>query len=191
MFCEICDIASNASVEALAARSKDQTGRLDVVIVNSGFSGLVTSSFTEDNPIGWKICMDVNALGTYHAAHHLLPLLLAEDGARAFVTISAFAAWIPKGVIAHAGYCMSKLAQTWLVEMMRTNIKKRDFWRLTYIPGRWIQRYPRRRPRSSRRVRIFRSVGTHLLTHGIAVLTDSAEFGMAIYLANQNTKDSS
>lgn len=135
--CEICDIVSSASVEALALRIKQSPlSRIDVVIVNSGFAGPIISRVTEGDPADWQRCMNVNTLGTYHAAHYLIPLFLdTSRGARSFVVISASAAWITEGTIANYGYCISRLAQLRLVEMIARQYSAEGLLSVGVHPG--------------------------------------------------------
>ena len=116
--CVTCDITSDGSVAALARRVKDIGRRLDVVVVNSGFAGTVTTKVTDGDPAEWKKALEVNTLGTYHAAHHLLPILLESDGAKSFLVVSSAAVAITEGIIANPQYTISKLAQLRLVEMV-------------------------------------------------------------------------
>ena len=135
VYCEHCDITSNDSVAALARRIADEVQRLDVVVVNSGFSGPVVLKVTEGNPADWKSCFDINTFGTYLAAHHLIPILLRSKGARSFLVVSSAAAAITEGPIANSGYCISKLAQLRLVEMMAKQYKDQGLLTLGIHPG--------------------------------------------------------
>ncbi len=133
--CEPCDVASNADVEKLAAGIKEREGRLDVVIYNSGYYGAYVPRVTDGDPSEWERCLSVNTLGTYHAAHHLLPILLHTEGARAFVVVSTAAAWVTSGPVANPAYCISKLAQLRLVEMMAVQYKSEGLLTVGVHPG--------------------------------------------------------
>ena len=135
IFCEHCDISQNDSVAALAKRIADEVQRLDVVVVNSGFSGPVVLKVTEGDPADWKSCFDINTLGTYLAAHHLLPILLRSDGARSFLVVSSAAAAITEGPIANSGYCISKLAQLRLIEMLAKQYDDQGLLAVGIHPG--------------------------------------------------------
>ena len=133
--CEPCDIASNSNVESLAARIKEQCGRLDVVVVSSGITGPLVTNVNGANPEEWKRCFDVNTAGTYNAAYHLAPLLLqTPGGARAFVAISTNAPWLTAGP--PSGYSISKLAQLRLVEMMAQQYQEEGLLSIGVHPGR-------------------------------------------------------
>ena len=135
IYCENCDITQDDSVAALAKIIADDVQRLDVVVVNSGFSGPVVLNVTEGDPADWKSCFDINTFGTYLAAHHLLPILLRSEGTRSFLVVSSAAAAITDGPIANSGYCISKLAQLRLVEMMAKQYKDQELLTVGIHPG--------------------------------------------------------
>jgi NAD(P)-dependent dehydrogenase (short-subunit alcohol dehydrogenase family) len=112
------DITSSASVEQLAKHVKEEVGRLDVVIVNSGYSGPVVLKVDQGDPQDFQDVFDVNVQGTYLVAHHFIPLLKESDGAKTFIAVNSFAACIVNGHIANTAYCISKFAQARLVEFL-------------------------------------------------------------------------
>ena len=124
-------------MEGLAARIKEQGARLDVVIVSSGVMGQVASNATDTDPEEWKRCFDVNTVGTYNAAHQLVPLLMrTPGGAKAFVAISTFGLWVTAGPPAAAsGYLVSKLAQLRLVEMIAEQYQAEGLLSVGVHPG--------------------------------------------------------
>ncbi|KAF2435445.1 NAD(P)-binding protein [Tothia fuscella] len=101
MICR-CDITSSSSVKALSQSVEEAFGRLDVLVVNSGYSGNVESKVIDGSPDDgqWQQAFNVNAMGTYHAGHYFIPLLLSSiNGAKAFLA-----------------YCISKMAQARIIE---------------------------------------------------------------------------
>ena len=133
---EACNIASSSSVAALAETLRSKLNRLDAIIVNSGYSGPVILDITKGHPEDFKRALDINVLGTYHVAHYLLPLLFtASDSAKAFIAISSAAAWLTQGMIANTGYCISKLAQTRLVEMVSKQYQEKGLFAVAVHPG--------------------------------------------------------
>ncbi|KAH6866369.1 hypothetical protein BKA58DRAFT_203206 [Alternaria rosae] len=112
------DITSSESVARLAKSVKDLVERLDVVILNSGYSGPVVLKVDQGNPQDFQDVFDVNVQGTYLVAHHFIPLLKQSDGAKTFIAINSFAACITNGHIANTAYCISKFAQARLVEFL-------------------------------------------------------------------------
>ena len=133
--CVHCDIASNESVAALACHLKEICPRLDVIIDNSGFAGPFISKVTEGDPIDWKTCLEVNTLGTYHAAHHLLPILLESEGGKSFLVVSSAGVALTEGIIANPQYNISKLAQLRLVEMIAKQYASQGLLTVGIHPG--------------------------------------------------------
>ncbi|KAK5168198.1 uncharacterized protein LTR77_006767 [Saxophila tyrrhenica] len=131
-----CDITSNDSVAALAQTTKDKFSRLDVVVVNSGYSGPVVLSLTETDPVTFQQAIKVNYVGTFHCAKHLIPLLLETDrGAKAFIVVSSLAAVIIRGAIANTQYCVSKLAQLKLIEHVHEQYSAQGLQSFSVHPG--------------------------------------------------------
>ncbi|KAI6084948.1 hypothetical protein F4821DRAFT_241943 [Hypoxylon rubiginosum] len=131
----ICDLTSSNSVAGVAHMIEVEFPRLDVVIVNGGFSGPITLQVDEGEPAHFKACADVNYLGPYHAAHWLLPLLRRTEGGKTFIVVSALAALITRGPIANVGYCTSKIAQIRLVEMISEQYGKEGVLAVAVHPG--------------------------------------------------------
>lgn len=113
-----CDITKADSVSALAEQTKAVFGgRLDVVTVNSGYSGPVVLKLHDTDPETFQQASNVNYVGTFLCAKYLIPLLLAtENGAKAFIAVSSLAALIVRGPVANPQYCTSKTAQLRLLE---------------------------------------------------------------------------
>ncbi|KAF2637881.1 NAD(P)-binding protein [Massarina eburnea CBS 473.64] len=112
------DIIASSSVGKFAADLKQKVKSLDIVVLNSGYSGPVVLNVTEGNPQDFQDVFDVNVQGTYLVAHHLLPFLISSNGAKQFLVVSSFAALITSGHIANAAYCISKFAQMRIVEFL-------------------------------------------------------------------------
>lgn len=131
-----CDITSATSVEALAESVGLHFGRLDVLVPNSGYAGPVTLRVTEGDPVWFQRNFDVNIVGTYHAAHYFIPLLLAsEDGAKGFLCIGSQAASILKGPIANTGYCLSKFTQSRFLEYLGQQYGGEGLFAVNIHPG--------------------------------------------------------
>ena len=131
-----CDIASAASVEALANAVKDRFGRLDVVVPNAAYAPPVTLRIDQGKPDLVQRAFDVNVMGTYHVAHYFVPLLLAsENGAKGFLAIGSIAGCIRRGVIANTGYTISKMAQTRMVEYLGEQYGEEGLLAVSIHPG--------------------------------------------------------
>lgn len=112
------DITSSVSVAELARRVKAEVGRLDILVLNSGYSGPVVLKVSDGNPQDFQDVFDVNVQGTYLVARYFIPLLKESNGAKTFIAVGSFAACIINGHIANTAYCISKFAQARLVEFL-------------------------------------------------------------------------
>lgn len=114
-----CDIALADSVTDLADCITRGSNRLDVLVINSGFSGPVILRVEDGDSADFQRAFNVNVQGTYLATHYFLPLLRrAEGGAKSFIAIGSMAACIIRGPIANTGYCLSKFVQSRFVEFL-------------------------------------------------------------------------
>lgn len=131
-----CDVSKSESVEALAQHVRDVCGRLNVLVLNAGYAGPITLKMDEGNPDWVQKAFDINAMGTYHAAHYFVPLLLeTQDGPRAFIVIGSIAGCIRRGIIANTGYTVSKMAQIRLVEYLAEQYSEKGLFSVAIHPG--------------------------------------------------------
>lgn len=72
-----CDITSTEDVSNLGEIIERKYGRLDAVLINSGYSGPVVLDVAQADPATWKNVTEVNYLGTYHAC--TLPVASAHQ----------------------------------------------------------------------------------------------------------------
>lgn len=114
--CLDVDITSSESVAQLAQEVKSKCDKLDILVLNSGYSGPVVLKLDEGDPQDFKDVFEVNVNGTYLVAHHFLPLLRDGNDAKTFIVVNSLASLITSGHIANTAYCVSKLAQARLVE---------------------------------------------------------------------------
>lgn len=133
--CLPVDITSSESVKSLARDVKEKIGRLDILVLNSGYSGPVVLKIDEGDPQDFKEVFDVNVQGTYLVAHHFLPLLRESCGAKTLIAVNSFAALITSGHIANTAYCVSKLAQARLVEYIAEQYGKEGVLAIAVHPG--------------------------------------------------------
>lgn len=131
-----CDVSKAESVEALAQHVRVACGRLDVLVLNAGYAGPITLKMEDGKP-GWvQQAFNVNAMGTYHAAHYFVPLLLESNGGpRAFIVIGSIAGCIRRGIIANTGYTISKMAQIRLVEYLAEQHSEDGLFSIVVHPG--------------------------------------------------------
>jgi NADP-dependent 3-hydroxy acid dehydrogenase YdfG len=82
----VTDVTDLASVEALAQRSLDRFGSVDVVCNNAG--AVLGGRAWEVDVAAWRRLMDVNFWGVVHGIHAFVPILL-EQGSPAHVVNTA------------------------------------------------------------------------------------------------------
>ncbi|GAM91277.1 hypothetical protein ANO11243_093250 [Dothideomycetidae sp. 11243] len=136
---QICDISSAESVAALATHIKSTHSRLDAVLINSGYSGPVTTDLGHSSPSIFASVTSTNYLGTAYCASSLLPLLVSSPrppGAQAaFIAVGSNASFIVRGPIANTQYCVSKLAQLKLIEHVHEQYAARGLFAAAVHPG--------------------------------------------------------
>lgn len=131
-----CDVISSASVASLAEAVRSKFGRLDVLVMSSGYAGLRILRMDQGNPEDVQQAFDINAMGTYLAAHFFVPLLLeTEDGAKAFISVGSLAAHATSGPLASMGYCVSKMAAARIVEFAAAQFKDEGLVAVSVHPG--------------------------------------------------------
>lgn len=134
-----CDIASASSMGELAKFVQSKTGgNLDCVIPNAAYAPPVKLRMHLDEPEDVQRAFDVNAMGTFHAVHYFVPMLLSSKGgkgAKQFIAVGSMASAIRKGHIANMGYCVSKMAQTRMIEYVAEQYSSEGLWACCVHPG--------------------------------------------------------
>ncbi|KAF5605845.1 dehydrogenase reductase SDR family member 7 precursor [Fusarium pseudoanthophilum] len=131
----VCDVTSNESVADIASTVKSQfNGRLDGVFVNCGYSGpLSKATVLEEDFEDVQKAFSTHCLGTWLAAHHLLPFLLESKGS--FIVISSISAQSLIGFGTTSHYCTSKLAQARMIEMLHAQYADKGIFVASVHPG--------------------------------------------------------
>ena len=136
-----CDVSKASDVEAIAEHVKSEFGRLDILILNAGYAGPVITKMHEGQPEWVQKAFEINAIGTYLAAHYFVPLLLqSENGAKGFFAIGSIAGCLRRGPIANTGYTVSKMAQIRLVECLHEQYSEEGLISLAIHPGAVLTR---------------------------------------------------
>ncbi len=136
LFVQVCDVGKASDVEALAEHVKNEFGKLDVLVLNAGYAGPVITRMHEGKPGPVAKAFEVNALGTYLAAHYFIPLILqSEHGAKGFFAIGSIAGCLRRGPIANTGYTVSKMAQIRLIELLHEQYAEDGLVSLAIHPG--------------------------------------------------------
>jgi NAD(P)-dependent dehydrogenase (short-subunit alcohol dehydrogenase family) len=133
--CLEVDITTPSSVAELAKCVKERYDKLDIVVLNSGYSGPVVLKVGEGDPQDFQDVFDVNVVGTYNVAHHFIPLLKESGGAKTFIVVNSFAALITSGHIANTAYCISKFAQARFVEFLSEQYGAEGILSVAVHPG--------------------------------------------------------
>ncbi len=117
-FAMVCDVTSEESFAAVAARLNSEWGGLDVVVNNAG---VATAGTVLDSPIKqWQWVLDINLLGCVRGSRAVIPMLTAQ-GCGHIVNIASFA-----GIAnppAMASYNAAKAAVISLSESLRFEVE--------------------------------------------------------------------
>jgi NAD(P)-dependent dehydrogenase (short-subunit alcohol dehydrogenase family) len=88
-----CDVSDRADVQALAVRTLERFGRVDLLCNNAGIvAGGPTWTIGLDT---WKRVLDVNLWGAIHATHVFVPHLIANGDGGHVVNVASLAAVTP------------------------------------------------------------------------------------------------
>jgi NADP-dependent 3-hydroxy acid dehydrogenase YdfG len=113
----VADVTREGDMHALVDRAIEDFGRLDVMICNAGFG--VTGSADDVEPRHVRKLLDVNFLGTYHAARAALRVFRAERRGHLIVVSSIVGR---RGVPFMGAYSATKFAQVGLAECLRSEL---------------------------------------------------------------------
>lgn len=109
-----CDVTDPKQMEAAIARTVEDRGSLDGVVVNAGIVG-------EQKPLGeydleqWKNTIDVNLNGAFYTLKYALAQMATQDSGGSIVSLSSTAGF--RGITNLAPYTASKFAIRGLTEM--------------------------------------------------------------------------
>jgi len=125
-----CDIGNKDEVGAAFREVKKVFGSIDVAILNSGVSGLISAN--EFNSDTAKYIIDVNVIGMMYCVEALLPDFI-KDRKGMIVGVSSLADG--RGFPRSGVYCASKAAASIFLESMRAELKNYNIKVLTVKPG--------------------------------------------------------
>ncbi|MFM9837113.1 MAG: SDR family oxidoreductase [Cyclobacteriaceae bacterium] len=124
---------ADVSVEEDNIRMAEETikrfGRIDILINNAGIS--MRALFNDVDLDVVKKVMDINFYGVLYATKYCLPEILKNKGS--VVGISSIAGY--RGLPGRTGYSASKFALNGFLEVLRTEMLKKDVHVLTACPG--------------------------------------------------------
>jgi len=117
-FARVCDVTSEESFAAVAARLAAEWGGVDVLVNNAG---VATKGTVEESPIEqWQWVLNINLLGCVRGSRAVIPLMKAQRGGH-IVNIASFA-----GIAnppAMASYNAAKAAVISLSETLRHELE--------------------------------------------------------------------
>jgi NAD(P)-dependent dehydrogenase (short-subunit alcohol dehydrogenase family) len=95
----VADVRDYGAVERALSRSEQTLGPVDVIVC--GAAGNFAARAEELTPNGFRSVMDIDLLGSFHAAHAAFPQLKLTRGSLIF--LSATQAFAPQSFQVHAG----------------------------------------------------------------------------------------
>ena len=104
-------------MDDFVARTVARFGRLDVMMCNAGFG--IAGAIDDVTPEQMQQLMDVNYMGTYHAARAALPLF-RRQGSGQVIMVSSIVG--KRGVPYMGAYSATKFAQVGLAECLRSEL---------------------------------------------------------------------
>ena len=113
-----CDVSRRSAIEALAARTLDAFGRVDVVCNNAGI--FLGGNMREFSPEDWDWTLAVNVMGVVHGCSVFAPLLVERGGGHILNTASIGGFASDPGC---APYTTSKFAVVGYSEALRADLE--------------------------------------------------------------------
>ncbi|MCC7418436.1 MAG: SDR family NAD(P)-dependent oxidoreductase [Acidobacteria bacterium] len=113
----VADVTSEADMDRLAGAAVERFGRLDVMMCNAGFG--VYGAIDAVRPDQMRRLVDVNFMGTYHAARAALPIFRRQAAGHLIVVSSIVGR---RGVPFMGAYAATKFAQVGLAECLRAEL---------------------------------------------------------------------
>jgi short-subunit dehydrogenase len=115
------DVADPDQMTRLVAAAVERFGRLDVMVCNAGFG--IAGAIDDIAPADMRRLVEVNLLGTYHAARAALPVFRRQARGHLIVVSSIVG---KRGVPYMGAYAATKFAQVGLAECLRSEVAGSD-----------------------------------------------------------------
>lgn len=125
----VADVSKEEDNRAMAEAAINHYGRIDILINNAGIT--MRALFEDCDLEVIKKVMDINFYGVLYATKYCLPEILKNKGS--VVGLSSIAGF--RGLPGRAGYSASKFALNGFLEVLRTEMLKRNVHVLTAAPG--------------------------------------------------------
>ena len=123
------DVSIEADNQRMASEAIRLFGKIDILINNAGIT--MRSLFEEVDLDVVKKVMDINFYGVLYATKCCLPEIIKNKGS--VIGISSVAGY--RGLPGRTGYSASKFALNGFLEVLRTEMLKKDVHVLTACPG--------------------------------------------------------
>jgi len=123
------DVSQEADNQKMAEEAIRLYGRIDVLINNAGIT--MRALFSDLDLAVVKKVMDINFYGVLYATKYCLPEILKTKGS--VIGISSIAGY--RGLPGRTGYSSSKFALNGFLEVLRTELLKKEVHVLTACPG--------------------------------------------------------
>ena len=111
------DVTNERDLYDLVDRASERFGRLDVMVANAGFA--IYGDIEKIRPADMQRLLDVNYMGTYHAARAALPVF-RRQAAGHLIIISSIVG--KRGVPFMGAYAATKFAQDGLAQSLRAQL---------------------------------------------------------------------
>jgi NAD(P)-dependent dehydrogenase (short-subunit alcohol dehydrogenase family) len=113
----VADVACAADMQRFVERTLDRFGQLDVMMCNAGFG--VAGTIDDIPPEQMQKLIDVNYMGTYHAARAAWPVFRRQQSGHLIIVSSIVG---KRGVPYMGAYAATKFAQVGLAECLRAEV---------------------------------------------------------------------
>jgi short-subunit dehydrogenase len=114
----IADVTVAEDMNALVARTIERFGRLDAMMCNAGFG--IAGAIDDITPQQMQKLLDVNYMGTFHAARAALPVFRRQGHGHLIIVSSIVG---KRGVPYMGAYSATKFAQVGLAECLRAEVE--------------------------------------------------------------------
>jgi short-subunit dehydrogenase len=113
----VADVTREADMVDLVGRTIERFGRVDVMVCSAGFG--IAGAIDDVSSDQMRSLLDVNFLGTYHAARAVMPVFRRQQRGH-LVVISSIVG--KRGVPFMGSYAATKFAQVGLAECLRSEL---------------------------------------------------------------------
>src|SRR4051812_35487956 len=114
----VADVTDDAGMQAFVEETVKRFGRLDAMLCNAGYG--IYGSIDQIPPEEMQRVMDVNYLGTYHAARAAMTVFRRQQRGHLLIVSSVVG---KRGIPYMGAYAATKFAQVGLAECMRAELR--------------------------------------------------------------------